>query len=174
MPPNFQIDGYSPLFWSNAGGRFFSLTLIVFTLQIVLNLLLFVVSNETLEHKIHELLDYIQWNFYIRFFEILFLDLCVSMFLNLSVISVDGMAETLSVIMSVFMLLIYTAFNVVFLVFVVRRDDANHNIWLITKASCLFDGYNLKSTVGKIYILVPYLQKLLIAQILVNSKDAGI
>jgi hypothetical protein len=37
--------------------------------------------------------------------------------------------------------------------------------------ACIYDGYNLRLTIGKVYMMIGYLQKIIIAIVLVNSID---
>lgn len=68
-------------------------------------------------------------------------------------------------------MLLYVALNALIVLKVVRPKEAVQHIWIHRKIACLYDSLNMRTTVGKAYILLPYAQKLLIALFITLSLD---
>jgi len=120
-----------------------------------------IISWEPILNRLEEIDEYMHFQAFIRIFEIMFLDVMVSIvqtgqvyFTTLDIISV--VVATLYVITTlIFAILLYK--------FVLRSEDAHKLEWLHLHFSCIYDGYELRKKLGRLFIYVPYARKIIYA-----------
>jgi hypothetical protein len=69
------------------------------------------------------------------------------------------------------MIIFLVVMSILIIIFIVRPKDAVSFLWVHRKLACLYEGVNMRSRIGKTYILVPYLQKLIYAIVLVMFSE---
>jgi hypothetical protein len=98
----------------------------------------------------------------------------ISTILNFKVFHLDDPLQQASLAMAIINLLFYAAVNILFGIFIIRIQDAVGFLWLHKHFACVYDGFNMRTILGKAYILIPYIQKWSIAIVLVISEDPTI
>lgn len=81
----------------------------------------------------------------------------ISTFLNFSALSLQDSIQSASFAVAFILFLSYFALSGLFVYFVVIPTDSASLEWLHKYAACVYDGYNLRTHLGKCYMMVPYL-----------------
>lgn len=105
---------------------------------------------------------------YVRCFELMFLDLMVSL-----VQSVQVYSDFLKIISNVIAILFFISTLILFALLVkhvLSKEDAVRIEWFHSYFNCLYDSLNLRLRIGRYFILVPYIQKLLYALIFLTDN----
>lgn len=167
MPPNYQIQNYSHHFLLSAGGRFISLIVYTLALWSIVFLLIKVVTWEPLLNRLEDLHEYFQFQVFIRIYQTMFLDLLLSNILTLHVFQTNSSIALASSIVAILFILITTLLIALLIKFIIINPQAVKLPWIHKYIPCIYDSYHLRSLLGRLFILLPYLQKLIIAIILV-------
>lgn len=80
--------------------------------------------------------------------------------------------QTASLPMAILFLLFIAILAIILVLKVIRPKRAVANLNLHKKLACIYDGLNMRSVLGKSFILVPYIQKTAFAAAIVLSANA--
>ncbi|CAD8133213.1 unnamed protein product [Paramecium octaurelia] len=157
----FQIEDYPSQFLLNAGGRYISFIIYALVLWVAIKILIKLIHWEPIQNRLEDIDEYMKFQAFVRMYEMMFLDLmvsCVQTFQNYSTTF-----DIINIVLAaIFIILSIVAFVLAYR-FILRHNDAYTFEWLHMYLSCLYDGYEIRTRFGRLFIYVPYIRKLIYA-----------